>query len=110
MKLQNIKDKELIFGKKYQLSEGVTMMISVNEGGLLTEYSGLQVKFEVRVQAPLHMGPPPKNVSRTFLVPERGLFQPMAGGDVYKIIARKSGDDNNIKPNWRYFLLQYEVG
>ncbi|HFC76767.1 MAG TPA: hypothetical protein ENJ27_00890 [Candidatus Moranbacteria bacterium] len=110
MMLKKIKDEELIFGKEYSLLEWATMMVSVDNEGLLTDYNGLQIKFEVRVRVPLHIGvSTDKSVSKNFVVMEGSQFQPITNENMYKIIARKPGDDNNIKPNWKYYLLQYEA-
>ncbi len=71
------------------------MIISFANGGLLAKYDGLQMRFTVNVG------------TVSFFVGEGILFLPATGDSIFKIIAKKSGDDKGIKPNWKYFLVEY---
>lgn len=97
MKMKVIKDEELVVGKEYSLANStIVMIISFANGGMLAKYGGLQMRFQVDVG------------TVSFFVGEGILFLPTTDGPSFKIIARKSGDDKGIKPNWKYFLVRYQ--
>ena len=99
MTLKVIKDEELVVNKEYSLHyENIMRIFFPKES--FSDYDALQRKFLVEIFT--------GSLCRTFFVGEGVLFLPLAGESLYKIIARKPGDDKGIKPNWKYYLIQYE--